>query len=491
MTNALAPAALPAPNPEIVNRRSKLVAGLQRLVGQGSVISDAAGCHVFSADAWSGLQAMPLAVVMPASTAEVAHVLAYCESEGIKIVPRGAGTALCGAAYPSEDSIVLSMARMNQILDIDVENRIARVEAGVTNAALCQASAASGLRFAPDPWSRDVCTISGNVAMNAGGLNAVKHGTTTNHLLGVTIVLTNGTAVEIGSGILEAPGYDLLALICGSEGQLGVVTQAMVRLVSAPKSERAMLLGFTSFDAAVTSAMAINASPSRPTAIELMDRSSVHLCDSYSKAGYPVDVNALLIVAFEGDEKEISAEQDLVESLTAVNSPTTVTKATDEEESGALWSGWQSAYGAMTQRGGYFCVDGTVPLSKVEAVIDKIDGLVRDRGLRTANIFRAGDGTLRCFVLFDRDDPAQVERANACRGGILEFCTRAGGSISGEIGIGLEKRDLMGIQFSAYDLAQQMRIKTVFDPHWLLNPGKVFPLRRGPGDNPDTETGAG
>lgn len=491
MTNALAPAALPAPTPEIINRRSKLVAGLQRLVGQDSVISDAAGCHVFSADAWSGLPAMPLAVVLPASTAEVAHVLAYCESEGVKIVPRGAGTALCGAACPSEDAIVLSMARMNQILDIDVENRIARVEAGVTNAALCNALAASGLRFAPDPWSRDVCTISGNIAMNAGGANAVKHGTTTNHLLGVTIVLTNGTAVEIGSGILEAPGYDLLALICGSEGQLGVVTQAMVRLVSAPKAARAMHLGFASFDAAVTSAMAINASRARPTAIELMDRSAIHLCESYSKAGYPVDVNALLIVAFEGDENEISAEQDLVESLTAINRPTTVTKARSEAESVALWAGWQSAYGAMTQRGGYFCVDGTVPLSNVEAVIDKIDSLVRDRGLRTANIFRAGDGTLRSFVLFDADDPAQVERANACRGGILEFCMRAGGSISGEIGIGLEKRDLMGIQFSAYDLAQQMRIKTVFDPNWLLNPGKVFPLRRGPGDNADPATGTG
>ena len=265
-------------------------------------------------------------------------------------------------------------------------------------------------------------------------------------------------------------------------GQLGVVTEASFRLVGRPAARRAMLLGFSSYDSAVASANAILASPARPTALELMDKSAIHLCDKFSKAGYPLDVSALLIVEFEGEDQEIAGEQAQTEALAAPHDPRIVTRAGSDTESDAIWAGWSSAYGAMNQRGGYFCLDGTVPLSDVEGVLERIDGVVRDRGLRTASIYRAGDGTLRCFLLFDADDPAQVERAHACRGAILEVCVRAGGAISGEIGVGIEKRDLMTMQFSAFDLAQQMRIKTVFDPQWLLNPGKMFPLRRSQGN---------
>lgn len=478
----MAPVVLPAPTPEVLGRRNKILGGLNRIVGAEAVISDDAGRRVFDADAWTTMRRMPLAVVLPANTAEAALVLAYCEDEGVKVMARGAGTGLCGAASPTEDAIVLCLARLNKVIDIDVENRIARVEAGVTHSGLDLALAGTGLRFAPEPWSRSVSTLAGNIATNAGGANALKHGTTTNHLLGVTLVLMNGTAVQIGGGIMEAPGYDLLALISGSEGQLGVVTEASFRLVGRPAARRAMLLGFSSYAAAVTSANAILASPARPTALELMDKSAIHLCDKFSKAGYPLDVSALLIVEFEGEDQEIAGEQAQTEALAAPHDPRIVTRAGSDTESDAIWAGWSSAYGAMNQRGGYFCLDGTVPLSDVEGVLERIDGVVRDRGLRTASIYRAGDGTLRCFLLFDADDPAQVERAHACRGAILEVCVRAGGAISGEIGVGIEKRDLMTMQFSAFDLAQQMRIKTVFDPQWLLNPGKMFPLRRSQGN---------
>ncbi len=468
--------AMPAPDARILAERDRIVADLRRLVGEAAVIADEDGRRAFEADALTAYHAMPLAVVLPQSTAEVAACLKYCSGHGIKVIPRGAGTSLCGGALPAEDAVVIGVSRMNRILEIDYDNRIARVETGITNLAISSAVAKEGFFYAPDPSSQLACTLAGNIAMNSGGAHCLKYGVTTNNVLGFKMVLMNGEILEVGGAHLDAAGYDLAALVIGSEGQLGIVTEATVRILKAAEGARPMLLGFGSSEAAGACVAAIIGAGIVPVAIEFMDKPAIHVCDDFAKAGYPRDVEAMLIVEVEGSDEEIDSLLARVREIAEAFDPKTVRISQSAEESAAIWKGRKSAFGAMGQISDYYCMDGVIPLSRLPEVLTEIGRICDTYGLRVANIFHAGDGNLHPLILYNANDPDELEKAEACGADILKLCVEVGGCLTGEHGVGIEKRDLMRTQYTDTDLVQQMRLKTVFDPQWLLNPAKVFPL---------------
>ncbi len=467
---------LPEPDHAIIGRRSQFVAGLAAAIGADRVISDEDGRRAYETDALTAYRRMPLAVVLPRSTEEVASVLRYCSREGIKVVPRGAGTSLAGGALPAEDAVVVCVAKLNRVLDIDYDSRIARVETGITNLAISAAVAERGFFYAPDPSSQLACTLAGNIAMNSGGAHCLKYGVTTNNVLGVRMVMMDGETVEIGGPHLDAGGYDLLALIVGSEGQFGIVTEATVRILKAAEGARPVLMGFGSAEAAGGAVAAIIGAGIIPVAIEYMDKPAIHVCESFSKAGYPMDVEALLIIEVEGSETEI---EDLIGRIVAIAqpfAPQSVKVSQSAAESARIWRGRKSAFGAIGRISEYYCMDGTIPLGRLPEVLTRISDICAQQGVRVANIFHAGDGNLHPLILYDANDPEQSSKAEIAGAEILKLCVEVGGCLTGEHGVGIEKRDLMRVQFNDKDLALQMSIKSVFDPQWLLNPAKVFPL---------------
>jgi glycolate oxidase len=468
--------ALPPANPAICANRDRIVKDLVALVGAATVIADEDGRRAFDTDALTAYRRMPLAVVLPTTTEDVAKVLKYCHTAGVKVVARGAGTSLSGGALPAEDAIVLGVSRMNKVLEIDTANRIARVEAGITNLAITAAVAPRGFFYAPDPSSQLACTLAGNIGMNSGGAHCLKYGVTVNNVLGVKMVLIDGEIVEIGGKEFDAAGYDLLSMVIGSEGQFGIVTEATVRILRQAEGARPMMLGFASCEAAGACVSAIIGSGIIPVAIEYMDKPAIEVCESFAKAGYPLDVEALLIVEVEGSESEIS---DLLEHITEIArpfKPTAVRVSQSADESARIWKGRKSAFGAIGRIADYYCMDGTIPLGRLPEVLTKIAEIGNRHGLRVANIFHAGDGNLHPLILYDANDPEQMKRAEVAGMEVLQLCVEVGGCLTGEHGVGIEKRDLMRVQFEDVDLAVQMRIKSVFDPAWLLNPAKVFPL---------------
>ncbi len=468
--------ALPAPDPQIVSRREQIVRQLIALIGPDAVIGDEDGRRAFETDGLTAYRRMPLAVVLPQSTEDVARVLRFCRDGGIKVVARGAGTSLCGGALPAEDAIVIGVSRMNKVLDIDYPSRIARVQSGITNLAISDAVAAQGFFYAPDPSSQLACTIAGNIAMNSGGAHCLKYGVTTNNILGLRMVTMDGEIIDIGGGYLDAPGYDLLGLCVGSEGQFGIVTEATVRILRAAEGARPMLLGFASSEAAGACVSAIIASGIIPVAIEFMDKPAIEVCEAFAKAGYPMDVEALLIIEVEGSEDEISALLGRIVEIAKAHNPLTLRVSESPEESAKIWKGRKSAFGAIGRISEYYCMDGTIPLGQLPLVLRRITEICTAQGLRVANIFHAGDGNLHPLILYNANDPQEGLRAEIAGAEILKLCVEVGGCLTGEHGVGIEKRDLMRVQFSDADLALQMQIKTVFDPDWLLNPAKVFPL---------------
>jgi glycolate oxidase len=468
--------AFPAPDAGILSRRSEILAGLGRLVPGEALIVSEDERRAFETDALTAYRRLPLAVVLPSTTEEVAAVLRFCHEKGVKVVPRGAGTSLAGGAIPQEDAIVLGVAKMNRVLNVDFENRAARVQSGITNLAISQAVAHEGFFYAPDPSSQLACTIAGNIAMNSGGAHCLKYGVTTNNLLGVTLVLLDGTVLEIGGDHLDSPGYDLLGLITGSEGQLGVVTEAVVRILRAAEGARPALLGFESVESAGACVAAIIGAGIIPVALEYMDRPAIQICEAFAHAGYPLDVEAMLIVEVEGSDAEID---DMLRRIVAIAEPfrpKAVKVSQSEAESAAIWKGRKSAFGATGRISDYICMDGTIPTGQLPVVLQRIDDIVKRFGLGVANVFHAGDGNLHPLVLFDINKPGEMEKAEKAGEEILKLCVEVGGCLTGEHGVGIEKRDLMRVQFSETDLAQQMRVRGVFDPGWLLNPAKVFPL---------------
>jgi glycolate oxidase len=468
--------ALPEPDRGIIARRDQITRDLQKLAGADAIISDDDGRRTFETDGLTAYRCMPLAVVLPRSTEEVARVLRYCCENGIKVVPRGAGTSLCGGALPAQDAVVIGVSRMNRVLEVDYNNRFARLEVGITNLAISGAVAERGFFYAPDPSSQLACSLAGNIAMNSGGAHCLKYGVTTNNVLGLKLVTIEGEVIEIGGPHLDAEGYDLLGLIIGSEGQFGIVTEATVRILRQAEGARPMMLGFGSSETAGRCVSAIIASGIIPVAIEFMDKPAIHVCESFAKAGYPMDVEALLIVEVEGSPEEIQSLLQRVVEIARQFSPKVVQVSESAEQSARIWKGRKSAFGAIGRISDYYCMDGTIPLGKLPEVLARISAICQGHGLKVANIFHAGDGNLHPLILYDANDPSQVERAEMAGAEVLKLCVEVGGCLTGEHGVGIEKRDLMPVQFNETDLALQMRIKSVFDPHWLLNPAKVFPL---------------
>ncbi len=467
---------MPQPDAEVIARKPEIAARLRENLGADSVIDNAAGCAAYECDGLIAYRQPPLMVALPRSAEEVAAVLRVAAEFDAPVVPRGAGTSLCGGALPTADCILLGLARMNRILEISVEDRCVRVEAGVTNLSVTGAVAPYGFFYAPDPSSQLASLIGGNIAMNAGGAHCLKYGVTSGHVLGLRMVLADGGMVELGGPAGPGPGYDLVGLVCGSEGQLGVVTDAWLRILPVPPCARPALFGFDSAEAAGACVADIIRSGMVPAALEYMDRPAVEITEKFSGAGYPLDVEALLIVEVDGTEEEIADQFARIRAVAAPHKPVTVRESQSAEEAARIWMGRKAAFGAMGRLSDYLCMDGVIPTGRLPDALRGVAEISDRHGLRVANIFHAGDGNLHPLILFDIGDPESLARAERCGAEILELCVEMGGCLTGEHGVGVEKRDLMGHQFEAHELRQQMRVKDAFDPAWRLNPAKVFPF---------------
>jgi glycolate oxidase len=468
--------AFPAPKADIIARRAYLIEELAKLVPPASLITSEDERRPFETDAFTAYKRMPLIVVLPETTEQVSAVLRFCNAQGVPVVPRGAGTSLCGGSTPQEDAVVIGVSKMNRVLDVNYPDRTMRVQAGITNLAISSHVAPDGFFYAPDPSSQLACSIGGNIAMNSGGAHCLKYGVTTNNLMGVKMVLLDGTVVELGGASMDAAGYDLVGLVCGSEGQLGIVTEATVRILPLAEGARPVLFGFETPEEAGACVAAIIAAGIVPVAMEYMDKQAVEICEAFAKAGYPMDVGALLIIEVEGSDTEMDAMLAKIVAIAQSHKVKVVKESKSAIETAAIWKGRKSAFGATGRVADYICMDGTIPTGQLPYVLKRIDEIVAGYGLRVANVFHAGDGNLHPLVMYNVNDPAEAEKAEAAGMDILKLCVEVGGCLTGEHGVGIEKRDLMNHQFNRADLHQQMHARAVFDPAWLLNPAKVFPL---------------
>ncbi|KPN64399.1 glycolate oxidase [Aliiroseovarius crassostreae] len=466
---------MPKPDDSVLGRKVRIVRRLQAALGDKGVIHDPVELRVYECDALTAYKCPPLCAVLPRSTEEVAAVMTVCFEESVPVVPRGAGTSLAGGSLPTADSVVLGVARMNEVLETDYDNRFIRVQAGRTNLSVTAAVEEHGFFYAPDPSSQLACAISGNIAMNSGGAHCLKYGVTTNNLMGVKMVMANGEVVEIGGAHLDAGGLDLLGLICGSEGQLGIVTEATLRILASPEGAWPVLIGFDSNEVAGACVSDIIKSGILPVAIEFMDRPCIRATEAFAGAGYP-DCEALLIIEVEGSEGEINDQLSRIIQIARRHDPVEIRESGSSEESARIWLGRKSAFGAMGQINDYMCLDGTIPVSALPYVLKRIGEMSTQYGLGVGNVFHAGDGNMHPLILFDANKPGDLEKCEAFGADILRLCVEVGGCLTGEHGVGVEKRDLMEVQYSASDLEAQMSVKDVFDPGWILNPAKVFPL---------------
>ncbi len=466
---------MPAPDTAIMARKAQIVDQLLSMLPADAVLHDPLETRAYDCDALTAYHCQPLAVVLPRTTDEVAAIMRLCHALGVPVIPRGSGTSLAGGALPTADAVIVGVARMNGVIETDYANRFIRVQSGRTNLSVTGAVEAEGWFYAPDPSSQLACAIAGNIAMNSGGAHCLKYGVTTNNLLGVTVVLMDGTVMQIGGPHLDAPGLDLLGVICGSEGQLGVVTEAWLRILPKPEGARPVLVGFDSNEVAGACVSDIIKAGLLPVAIEFMDRPCIVATEAFAHAGYP-DCEALLIVEVEGSDAEIDEQLGLIKQIAGRHNPVEVRESASEAESKKIWLGRKSAFGAMGQMGDYICLDGTIPVSSLPFVLRRIGELTASYGLRVANVFHAGDGNMHPLILFDANKPGDLDLAEELGADILRLCVEVGGCLTGEHGVGVEKRDLMGVQFTGDDMEAQLKVKDVFDPAWLLNPAKVFPL---------------
>jgi len=468
--------AFPVPDQAIVARRDDIIAGLARLLPADGLVTSDDERRAFETDALTAYRKMPLAVALPSTTEQVAAIMAYCHTNGVKVVARGAGTSLAGGAIGQEDAIILGLSKMSKVLDVNFADRTMRVQSGITNLAISDHVMPQQFFYAPDPSSQLACTIGGNIGMNSGGAHCLKYGVTTNNILGVRMVLVDGTIVEIGGEVMDAAGYDFLALIVGSEGQLGIVTEATVRILRLAEGARPVLFGFATSEEAGACVAAIIGAGIIPVAMEFMDKLAIEICEAYAKAGYPLDVEALLIIEVEGSDAEMDATLARIVEIAKQHGVATVRESKSAMETAAIWKGRKSAFGATGRIADYICMDGTIPTGQLPLVLRRMDEITKHYGLRVANVFHAGDGNLHPLILYNVNDPEEAHKAEEAGNDILKLCVEVGGCLTGEHGVGIEKRDLMRFQFNEADLAQQMRVRAVFDRQWLLNPAKVFPL---------------
>ncbi|AUQ63789.1 FAD-linked oxidase C-terminal domain-containing protein [Phaeobacter inhibens] len=466
---------MPIPDQIVLSQKTELALRLAAVLPDDALVQDPAETRAYECDALTAYKCPPMLVVLPRTTKEVSDVLRICHAAGVPVVPRGAGTSLAGGALPTADCVILGVARMNAVLETDYDNRIIRVQTGRTNLSVSGAVEEEEFFYAPDPSSQLACAIAGNIAMNSGGAHCLKYGVTTNNLMGVTMVMMDGTVVEIGGAHLDAGGLDLLGVICGSEGQLGVVTEATLRILRKPEGARPVLIGYDSNEVAGACVSDIIKAGVLPVAIEFMDRPCIEACEAFAKAGYPM-CEALLIVEVEGSDAEIDHQLRLITEIARSHNPVELREARDSDEAARIWLGRKSAFGAMGQINDYMCLDGTIPVTSLPHVLRRIGEMSKEFGLDVANVFHAGDGNMHPLILFDANKPGDLETCETFGAEILKLCVEVGGCLTGEHGVGIEKRDLMLDQYGVADIEAQLRVKDVFDPKWLLNPAKVFPL---------------
>ncbi|WP_231973215.1 FAD-linked oxidase C-terminal domain-containing protein [Variovorax sp. HW608] len=467
---------MPDADRSVLERREQVVAALRALVPGEGVIDHPDALRAYESDGLTAYRQAPMVAVLPESTAQVSAILRWCDSNGVKVVPRGSGTSLSGGALPLADAVLLVMSRFNRVLDIDPANRVAVVQPGVTNLAVTYAVEDLGFYYAPDPSSQIACSIGGNVAENSGGVHCLKYGLTSHNVLGVELVMTNGEVVRLGGRQLDPSGLDLLGVIVGSEGLLAVVTEVTVRILPKPEAARALLIGFGSVEHAAQCVADVIAAGIVPAGLEMMDRPAIHAAEAFVKAGYPLDVEAVLIVELDGPEVECAELIGEVERIARANAAVSVRISRTQDERVAIWAGRKAAFGGVGKIApDYYCMDGTIPRRRLPQVLARIQMLSTRYGLAVVNVFHAGDGNLHPLILYDANQPGQLEQAEAFGADILRLCVEVGGVLTGEHGVGVEKRDLMPEMFSEVDLAHQQRLKCAFDPRSLLNPGKMFP----------------
>jgi len=467
---------MPAADEAVLQRRDSIVAALRQIVPGEGVIDSAAEMLPYESDGFTAYRQPPMVVVLPDTTEQVSQVLRYCHDNGIKVVPRGSGTSLSGGAMPLADAVLLGLGKFKRIREIDFDNRAVVTEPGVTNLAISQAVAHAGFYYAPDPSSQIACSIGGNIAENSGGVHCLKYGMTTNNVLGCEIVLITGEILRIGGKTAECAGYDLMGIITGSEGLLGVITEVTVRILQKPETVRALMIGFAEVEAAGECVAKVIGAGIIPGGMEMMDKPAIHAAEAFVHAGYPLDVEALLIVELDGPSVEVDELIKRVETIALGCGSTTCQISTSEQERMLFWAGRKAAFPAVGRISpDYLCMDGTIPRGQLPLVLRRMQEMSKKHNLRVANVFHAGDGNLHPLILYDANQPGEIERAEAFGADILKLCVEVGGVLTGEHGVGIEKRDLMPEMFSDIDLAQQQRLKCAFDTQGLLNPGKVFP----------------
>jgi glycolate oxidase len=468
--------AMPQPDRAVLARRLEIVSELRKIVPGEGVIDSERERRAFECDGLTAYQQLPMVVVLPETTAQLAEVLRYCKANAVKVVPRGAGTSLSGGALPLEDGVLLGLGKFNRILEIDIANRCAVVQPGVTNLGITHAVQGEGLYYAPDPSSQIACTIGGNVAENSGGVHCLKYGLTTNNVIGVEFVTMDGEIIRVGGKHFDAGGYDLLGVLVGSEGMLGVVTEVTVRLLPSPPGARALLIGFPSVEGAGDCVAAVIGAGIIPGGMEIMDKLAIDAAEAFVKAGYPMDAEALLIVELDGCAAEVDHLVAAVEAIAAEHGATSCRASQSENERLLFWAGRKAAFPAVGRISpDYYCMDGTIPRKEIGSVLHRMKAMEEKYGLRCANVFHAGDGNLHPLILYDANQPGELRRAEEFGSDILRLCVEVGGVLTGEHGVGVEKRDLMDTMFNEADLNQQQRLKCAFDSESLLNPGKVFP----------------
>jgi glycolate oxidase len=467
---------MPEPDQDVIARRGEIAAALAQIVPGEGVIVDEDELRVYESDGLTAYRQPPLVTVLPESTEQVSRILRYCRDQSLKVVPRGAGTSLSGGALPLADGVLLGLSKFNRILEVDYDNRCVITQPGVTNLGITDAVSHKGFYYAPDPSSQIACTIGGNIAENSGGVHCLKYGLTTNNVLGLELVLIDGEVIRIGGRHLDAGGYDLLGLLTGSEGLLGVITEVTVRILRSPETARALLIGFPTCEAAGDCVGNIIGAGIIPGGMEMMDKPAIHAAEAFVHAGYPLDVEALLIVELDGPEREVDYLIGRVAEIAKAAKATSTRISQSDEERERFWAGRKAAFPAIGRISpDYYCMDGTIPRHKLPQVLARVAELSKQYELGVANVFHAGDGNLHPLILYDANKPGELDRAERFGADILKLCVEVGGVLTGEHGVGVEKRDLMGVMFTEEDLAQQQRVKCAFDPDSLLNPGKVFP----------------
>jgi len=471
--------AMPKVDRKLLKKKSEIVVSLRKIVKEKNVLDHEDQTRPFETDALTAYKQKPLAVVFPENTEQVSQILSYCNKERVKVVPRGAGTGLSGGSLPLSDSILLCLGKFNKIIDIDFQNRCVVAQPGVTNLSITKAVEHKGYYYAPDPSSQIACSIGGNVAENSGGVHSLKYGTTTNNLLGVEVVFMDGTISRLGGKTFDSEGYDLLGLITGSEGLLCVITEITVKILKKPQTVKAALIGFPSIEDGGKCVSDIIANGIIPAGMEMMDKALIHATDNFVKAGYPRDAESMLIVELDGTEIEVDELIEKVNKIAKKNKSSSIKISKNEKQRLKFWAGRKAAFPACGDMSpDYYCMDGTIPRSKLAQVLKEIGRLSKKYGLPVANAFHAGDGNLHPLIMYDANQKGSLEKTEKFGAEILKYCVKVGGVLTGEHGVGVEKRELMCEMFNNNDIQQQIKIKKILDAGSLLNPGKVYPILR-------------